>query len=129
MEYATRTVEKLAGAAQNQPSGHCFGLIAGLNRCYLPVEAVCAAREEKDITSFAKAAGKRYLPLGAVAAIKMQPAQSDLPGILKGRDTMGHPAAYYLCRGGSCQSPVFTLEEMEDQLAAIYPIPGKAGST
>jgi uncharacterized protein YyaL (SSP411 family) len=129
MEYATRVVEKLAGAARDQPSGHCFGLIAGLNRCYLPVEAVCAAREDKDMESFAKASGKRFLPLGTVAAIKTQPAQSKLPGILKGRDTMGHPAAYYLCREGSCLNPVFTLEEMEDQLAAIHTVPGKAGST
>jgi hypothetical protein len=72
MEYATRTVEKLAGAAQNQPSGHCFGLIAGLERCYLPAEAVCVAREEKDIEAFAKAAGKRFLTLGSIAARQMQ---------------------------------------------------------
>jgi uncharacterized protein YyaL (SSP411 family) len=122
-------VEKLAGAAQNQPSGHCFGLIAGLERCYLPAEAVCVAREEKDIEAFAKAAGKRFLTLGSIAARQMQTTQSDIPGIMKGRDTMGHPAAYYLCREGSCLNPVFTLEEMEDQLAALNTVPGKAGST
>lgn len=128
MEYATRTVEKLAGSAQNQPSGHCFGLIAGLNRCYLPAEAVCVAREEKDIEAFAKTTGMLFLPLGSIVATKMQPTQSDMPGILKGRDTMGHPAAYYLCREGSCLNPVFTLEEMEEQLAALNTVPGKAGS-
>ncbi len=127
MEYATRTVEKLAGAAQNQPSGYCFGLIAGLERCYLPAEAVCAAREEKDIEAFAKAAGKKFLPLGSVAARLMQPAGHDMPGILKGRDTMGHQAAYYLCREGTCRPPVFTLEEMEEQLASLSMAPGKSG--
>ena len=127
MEYATRTVEKLAGAAQSQPSGHCFGLIAGLERCYLPAEAVCVAREEKEIEAFARAAGKSFLPLGSVAARWMQPSKSDMPGILKGRDTMGHPAAYYLCREGSCLPPVFTLEEMEESLAALSTVRGKAG--
>ncbi len=127
MEYATRTVEKLAGAAQNRPSGYCFGLIAGLERCYLPAEAVCVAREEKEIEAFAKAVGKRFLPLISVAARRMQSNENGMPGIMKGRDTMGHPAAYYLCRDGSCQTPVFTLEEMDEMLASLSTVPGLAG--
>ncbi len=127
MEYATRTVEKLAGAAKNQPSGYCFGLIAGLERCYLPVEAVCAAREEKDIESFAKTAGRYFLPLFTAAARRVTMEDSGLPGILKGRDTMGRPAAYYLCREGTCRPPVFTLAEMEDQLKSLAAFTGKAG--
>ena len=127
MEYATRTVEKLAGSAQDHPSGYCFGLVAGLERCFLPAEAVCVAREEKDIEAFAKAVGKHFLPLGSAAARHAQAAYMDMPGILKGREAMGHPAAYYLCREGSCQVPVFTLEEMEESLAGLSMVPGKPG--
>ncbi len=128
-EYADRTVEKLAGAAQEQPAGYCFGLIAGLDRCYPPVEVALIAEEEKELTAFAKAVGKRFLPHAAIAARRTGTPEKDAPGMLKGKDAMGRPAAYFLCMKGACQPPVFSLMELETTLAPCLAVPGKAGGT
>ena len=127
MEYATRTLERLAGAAQNQPAGYCFALTAGISRCYLPTEAVCIAGEQRYIDAFANAAGKHFLPYAVYAARHADTREKDAPGLVKGRDTMGHPAAYYFCEKGACRTPVFTLDEMESLLQKAGAAPGKAG--
>ena len=127
MEYATRTLERLAGAAQNQPTGYCFALTAGLDRCYLPVEAVCIAKEQKHIDGFANAVNKRFLPHAVLAARLADMPEKDAPGILKGRNTMGHPEAYYFCEKGACQPPAFTLNEMDSLLQKASAPPGKTG--
>jgi len=127
LEYAVRTLERLAGAAQSQPAGYCFALTAGISRCYLPTEAVCIAGDQKYIDAFAIAAGRRFLPYAVFAARHTDTKEKDAPGIVKGRDTMGHPAAYYFCEKGACRPPVFTLNEMESLLQKAGAAPGKTG--
>ncbi len=127
MEYATRTLERLAGAAQNQPAGYCFALVAGIDRCYLPAEAVCIAQEQKTIDAFAAAVNKRFLPHAVFAARLADTLEKDAPGICKGRNTMGRPAAYFFCEKGVCQPPVFTLNEMDSLLKKAGAAPGKTG--
>ena len=116
MEYATRTMERLAGAAQNQPAGYCFALMAGISRCYLPAEAVCIATEQSFVDAFAKTVGRLFLPYAVYAARLTDTKEKDAPGLVKGREPMGHPAAYYFCEKGACRPPVFTLNEIESLL-------------
>lgn len=122
-EYATRTLERIAGHARNQPTGYCFGLIAGLDLCFLPVEALCLAAEETDIHAFARAMGRRFLPHATIAAKQLDTPEKDAPAILKGRDAMGRPAAYFLCEKGTCHTPVYNLSEMEALLASCCQTP------
>ena len=58
---------------------------------------------------------KSYLPNMVVAA---GPEGSDLPPLLVDRPAVDGKASAYLCRGFSCQSPVFTPDELASQLTA-----------
>lgn len=126
MEYAARTVERLAGAAQDQPTGYCFALIAGLERCYLPMEITCAALGENNIADFAMAMGKRFLPNAVIAARHLNAKEKDVPGVSRDQDVKGHIAAYYLCREGACRPAVFSLSELTAAVDGCIKVPGRA---
>jgi len=111
-EYATQMVERIAGAAASQPSGYCFGQIAGFNRCYLPSEIICVAQSSQDIMAFAETVGRKFVPHGVVMAKCTQDMPEDTPRALRTYDCKGYPAAYYLCQNGACQSPVHDLNAL-----------------
>jgi uncharacterized protein YyaL (SSP411 family) len=123
MEYATRTVERLAGVAKDQPTGYCFALIAGMERCYLPMEITCAALGENNIADFAAAMGKRFLPHAIVTASHLNAKDMDVPGVSRELDVKGHIAAYYLCTEGACRPAMFSLMELEAAVDGCLRVP------
>ena len=111
----------LAGAIRDYPAGHCFALLAMLEELWPTAELICTApklpaelssllRREicPNLTALVKT------PENARQLAEIAPFTADYPVPASG-------AQYYLCRGGSCLSPVSGIEALEKQMREVFP--------
>ena len=108
----------LAGAIRDYPAGHCFSLLAMLEELWPTAELVCAARElPAELPAFLR----RELCLNLTVLLKTPENAQQLAQIAPFTEAYPIPPTgvkYYLCRGGTCQSPADSLEALERQIEA-----------
>ena len=108
----------LAGAIRDYPAGHCFSLLAMLEELWPTAELVCAARElPAELPAFLR--GKLFPNLTVL--VKTQENAQQLAQTAPFTEAYPIPPTgvkYYLCRGGTCQSPADSLEALERQIEA-----------
>ena len=113
---ALAQLNRIAGAASSHSSGHCFGLLAGMETCYPPVDILCVAREEETLHTFLHEVGKQFLPVGFMLGKPSDAPKDSAPAFLNTYNAAGHPAVYYVCHDLACQAPVFTLRDLVETL-------------
>ena len=102
----------LAGAAQDNPAGHSFTLLALLEELWPTAELVCTSREiPAELVAFL---GKRSRP-GLTVLVKTPENGARLAVLAPFTAEYPCPAAgarYYLCREGACAAPAERLEDV-----------------
>lgn len=102
----------LAGAAQDNPAGHSFTLLALLEELWPTAELVCTSREiPAELVAFL---GKRSRP-GLTVLVKTPENGARLAVLAPFTAEYPCPAAgarYYLCREGACAPPAERLEDV-----------------
>jgi len=106
--YSDKQLSYLAGAAARNPMAHSFSLIAMLNVLYPTVEIICVTKQQnnKRINQFIKKYGSTNLNVlvktqdNEDVLCKIAPFTKDYPIPNKG-------IAYYICRDGACNAPIF----------------------
>ena len=108
-----RQFRYLAGVIREYPAGHCFTLLALLEELWPNAELVCTAREVPvELLAFLR----REPRMNLAVLVKTTESAQRLAEIAP--FTAGYPipetgARYYLCRGGTCQSPADSLAALE----------------
>ena len=115
---ADRQLAFVAAYAVRQPMGHCFGLLAAMEDVWDSAELIAVSTEEGDWVELARLCAR--IKTGPVARVKT-PANE--PALLEAApDSAAYPypetgTAYYVCKNGACQAPVYSLVEAEELLA------------
>lgn len=107
-EAAHRQLCFLAGCAAEYPMGHSFALLALAGALYPSRELVCATAEgiPEGLTELAERHRLEVL-------VKTRENGARLPDFAAAYPVPPDGAAFYLCRGGACERPVYCLEELE----------------
>lgn len=112
-EAAKLQLRYLAGAAQKHPMGHAFALLAFGEELWSSGELICTSqRVPEELYPYLR----QDAPGGLAVVVKTEANAAQLARLAPFTDDYPVPAAgarYYLCRNGSCQRPVDSLEELE----------------
>ena len=110
----------LAGAVREYPSGHCFNLLALLEELWPTAELICAAQAfPAGLLSFLR----REPHPNLTVLVKTPENARQLGEIATFTKAFPIPEAgtkYYLCRGGTCQSPVDSLEALIRKPSVVW---------
>ena len=110
----------LAGAVREYPSGHCFNLLALLEELWPTAELICADQEfPAELLSFLR----REPHPNLTVLVKTPENARQLGEIATFTKAFPIPEAgtkYYLCRGGTCQSPVDSLEALIRKSSVVW---------
>lgn len=103
----------LAGAIREYPAGHCFTLLAMLEELWPSGELICTAREiPSELRTFLAAAPR--IPLTVLVKTPENARQlAEIAPYTAAYPIPACGAQYYLCRGGTCQSPVSRIAALE----------------
>ena len=102
---AERQLRYLAGAMEEYPAGHCFGMLALMEELWPSAELLCAAPSMPgELREFLRAPRLHLTtllktPQNAQALAAAAPFTADYP-------CAGDRPRYYLCRGRACAAPV-----------------------
>lgn len=117
-EYKERQLDFLCADTQRFPDGHSAALLAFMNEIYSSGELVCVTADTKvtaELESFLK---ENDFPLLSVL-VKTKENQHALEKAAPFTGNYPFPkneAAYYLCRNGTCNAPVYNLRELKKLL-------------
>ena len=110
----------LAGAVREYPSGHCFTLLALLEELWPTAELICVDRKcPAELLSFLHREPHPNLTVHVKTPVSAQ----QLGEIAPFTEAFPIPEAgakYYLCRGGTCQSPVDSLEALIRKSSVVW---------
>ena len=116
LQAKERQFRYLSGAIRDYPAWHSFALLALLEELWPSAEFVCTARElPGELLSFLRREPRLNLtvlvktPENAGQLAEIAPLTAHYPVPEAG-------AQYYLCSGGTCQSPANSLEAVETKL-------------
>lgn len=110
-DAAALQLRYLAGVAHAYPAGHGFALLALLEELWPSAELVCAAEATpEELLSYLREKPRPNLTVvvktaGNAALATLAPFTADYPVPPAG-------ARYYLCRGGTCERPVDSVEAL-----------------
>jgi uncharacterized protein YyaL (SSP411 family) len=108
MEQSRRQLEFTASHGAEAPMGHCFGLLAVAEYVYPGTELVVVTKEEQDWPELL-----RQIPQHAAVLVKTPSSVETLNEIAPFAASYPFPeegTAYYVCKDGACQAPVFEWE-------------------
>lgn len=117
-EISDKQFRFLADAIQNYPSGYSVTLLALMEVLYPSQELICVTalhEPPKELTDFLE---KHYLS-NLTVLVKTPENQQELTQIAPFTSDYPIPiseSVYYLCKNGSCSTPVYHLEDLSNQL-------------
>lgn len=117
-EIRDRQLAFLAGAMQEMPSAHCFGLYALCDAWYATTELVCASAEKEPSADFL-AFLRENSAFGMTILFKNQENEKQLSALAPFTAEYPLPQegeVYYLCRGKTCFAPQRGLTEVKELL-------------
>ena len=111
-DAAALQLRYLSGAAQEYPAGHGFALLALTEELRSTGELVCASQNTpEELFSFLRKGAQESLAVLVKTASNAQRLAALAP-FTAGYPVSENGARYYLCKGGSCQRGVDTIEKL-----------------
>ena len=111
-DAASLQLRYLSGAAQEYPAGHGFALLALTEELRSTGELVCASQNTpEELFSFLRKGAQESLAVLVKTASNAQRLAALAP-FTAGYPVSENGARYYLCKGGSCQRGVDTIEKL-----------------
>lgn len=114
-EASERQIRFLAGAAEEYPAGHSYGLDALLRDFYPSQELICAASGD-DLPDTVKDYLKKVPVLNCSVILKTEDNAAELEKVmpyLKDYPIPKEGTMYYLCKNGMCTAPVREFKELK----------------
>lgn len=117
-EYRDKQLQFLAASIHSYPTAYSFALIALMNVFYPTKELVCSSFDATVMIDLQKLFSQNSFP-NLATLVKLPENEITLDSIAE--YTRNYPipdegAAFYLCKDGSCNAPVFDIQELKELL-------------